>query len=922
MLKYFSLILLGISVINAATAQNEGEITGKLVGPNDEPLSFATVTVYRAADTSLVDYILSEDDGSFRIRRLPLGMPLRVISSFLGFEPHRADFELTPTDKVRDFGLIIMQPTSQTLDEILVQAERPPVVMDNDTIEFNAASFQTRDGATVEDLVKKLPGVVVDSDGNITANGRPVNKVRVDGKDFFGGDPRVALRNLTSDMIDKVQIAEDREEDPLRLKADDEVSQILNLKLKKDAKIQAFGKAYAGGGTNNRFEVGGIVNNFADTLQLSFVGYYNNLTQTNLSMHEMLSLGSFQAQRVYYTQSGASINGLNIGDSRSGLPLSLFGGANANLTLGDAKMSLQYFYSDYQNEFRTQTYKQTTLRPDSIFYFNADNEGKSKSRGHNLMGGLRWTIDTTTQLNLNVGLTYANGNRPSSQMETAAFNDETNIIQEFLTVEDPRSTNLNLNTRLYFNKRLNHKGRNLGFTTTFNKNNDDNDLLSKFQRLYLQNSIDSLIYFDQLRNKYTHHQSLSLDLRYSEPLISNTFLDLGVKYEPSSRSNEVLTRQQYPSDGDWNRVDGLSNDFDRKENKWGGSAALRYQKNKVQVNLGLDYDNLTFTNNFNEEFVSFDEEYQFISPRIQINLDGWRFNYNYTYRIPEIGQLHPITDNTNPLYIQEGNPDLTPYRGHNIWLSKYAYSGKWKYRLYLGSDFRNQSIINSSRIDADGITYVRPINFHGNSSEIFSGAGMNHTFEMQNQKLTLDLGLFGNLRSEPFIVNGQEGSVSNKALGTSINLNYNLNDILDFAPRYYVNFVKNEYDKVNFSDVSYVNHQLSGEFTIHLPWSIELQNDVTYTYLPNTIPGFPSSNLMWNAAINKKLLKNKKLTLRLSAYDLLDQNVNFYRSVRYNTVQDIQQTALTRYLMVSLIYDFRKANIPGRGGPGIIRIGG
>ena len=135
----------------------------------------------------------------------------------------------------------------------------PPVDMHNDTIEFNAASFQTRDGVTVEDLVIKLPGVVVDSDTNITVNGRPINKVRVDGKDFFGGDPRVELRNLTSDMIHKVQIAEDRESDTLRLKAEGEVSQILILKLKKDAKIQAFGKTYAGGGTNDRFEVGGIV---------------------------------------------------------------------------------------------------------------------------------------------------------------------------------------------------------------------------------------------------------------------------------------------------------------------------------------------------------------------------------------------------------------------------------------------------------------------------------------------------------------------------------------------------------------------------------------------------------------------------------------------------------------------------------------
>lgn len=918
------LLIISFSFLLGKTAfsQNDGEIQGTLQGTNDTPLAFASVTVYRAADTSLIDYVLSEDDGSFRIRRLPLNTPLRVIASFLGYEPVREDFELTSQHKLKDLDRIQMVPTSQTLDEILVQAERPPIVMHNDTIEFNAASFQTRDGATVEDLVKKLPGVVVDNEGNITANGRPVNKVRVDGKDFFGGDPRVALRNLTSDMIDKVQLTEDREEDPLRLKAADEVSQILNLKLKEDAKIQALGKAYAGGGTNDRFEVGGIVNNFDDTLQLSFVGYYNNLTQTNLSMHEMLSLGSFQAQRVDYSAEGLSINGLNTGNTRAGLPLSLFGGANANVTLGGAKMSLQYFYSDYQNEFENKTFKETTLRPDSIFYYDSHNEGKSTSQGHNITGGLRWTIDTTTQLNFNADLTVARGSRPSTNSETSAFNNPSNIIQEFLTSENPNSSNMNLSSRLYFNKRLNHKGRNLGMNASFNKSNEDHDLLSNFQRFYFHNAIDSLIFFDQLRARYANHQSFSFDLRYTEPLIKNTFLDLSVKYEPGSRSNKIDTRQHFSPDFDWTIVDELSNDFERKENKVGGTVGFRYQKAKVQVNLNLSYESLAFSNYFNEEFATFDENYQFLTPRVQINLDGWRLNYQYNYSIPNINQLHPITDNTNPLYIQEGNPDLTPYRNHDLWLSKYAFSGKWKYRVYMGGNFYNENIIYSTRIDAGGVTHSRPINHPGNVSSVYSGAGLNHTLERNNQKLTMDLSLYLNYNSTPFLVNELEGISKNKSIGTGLTLNYILNDILDFSPRYFINLNHSIYEKVDYPQLKYFNHRLAGDFTVHLPWDMEFQNDVSYTYQPNTIPGFPTSNLMWNAALNKKLLKSKKLTIRLSAYDLLDQNVYFNRHVRYNTINDFQQKSLTRYLMLSLIYDFRKTNAQGGSRGQVIRIGG
>ena len=342
-------------LVTSLFAQRNGEVEGILQDNTGEPLPFATATIYKAADTALVDYVLTEDDGSFNFDKLPLDEPMRIIISFLGYEPVREDFELTSAQPAVDYGTIQMVTSSQTLDEILVQAERPPIIMKDDTLEFNAGSFMTRDGATVEDLVKKLPGVVVDNQGNVTANGRAVTKVQVDGKDFFGGDPRIALRNLTSDMISSVQITDDREEDPQRLLADDEVDQIINLKLKKDAKIKAFGKLYGGAGTSERFESGGIVNSFREKYQFSVVGYYNNLSKTNLSMDEVLSLGSFEARRRSW-RGGGGIDGIQFGSEGAGYPTSLLGGANLNATYGGAKVSLQYFYSNNSLEFGCQTF--------------------------------------------------------------------------------------------------------------------------------------------------------------------------------------------------------------------------------------------------------------------------------------------------------------------------------------------------------------------------------------------------------------------------------------------------------------------------------------------------------------------------------------------------------------------------------------
>jgi len=907
MINYLRFLVLSLILFSftSAFAQRNGEVLGQLLtAEEEEPLSFATVTVYTAVDTQMINYELTEDDGSFRIRRLPLNTELRVIISFLGYEPIRKNFTLSGSESIKDFGKIKMETSTQTLEEVLVQAERPPITMNKDTIEFNASSFTTRDGATVEDLVKMLPGVVVDNQGNITANGRAVTKVRVDGKDFFGGDPRIALRNLTSDMIAKIQLTDDREEDPQNLLADDEVDQVINLRLKKEAKIKAFGKAYAGGGTRDRFEMGGIINSFQDTFQLSAVGYYNNLTKTNLSMDEVLSLGGFQTSGGG-RWGGSQIDGIQFG-SGAGYPLSLLGGANANATFGGAKFSLQYFYSHNELDFGSERFKEQTIRPDSVFFYDSQNSGESSNDGHNITGGLRWEIDTMTQLNINIGLNKSKGVQPAINEETSAFNNPENLIQEFYTKEDPRSDNTGINTRIYFNKKLNKEGRNISFRSSFSKSKNNNALLSNFQRKYFFNEIDSIVHFDQQRTQFTDNQNFNINLQYTEPIFENWFVDVSGTYRPRIRINNLETLQQYPTDPSWNLIDELTNDFKRNEQEVDVGAGIRYQKDKIQINLAADYDRLMYLNHFGSEIPEFKENYQFISPRIRIMLDGWRLNYRYNYNTPDINQLHPVTNNTNPLHVREGNPDLEPVRSHSMWISKFSFARKWKHRIFINGNYRTENIINTSRVDGSGVTYTKPINFEGDAYSVRVGGGLGRTFEADKHKLSVDLDVNSGIGSGPFFINGQEGISNNTNLGGSLTANYSIIGLLDFAPRYSINHTTNTYKKVNYRDVSVVNHNFTGNLTLHLPWDMEFQNDLTYQYIPQVTPGFRKSSVLWHAALNKKILQ-KKITLRVSAYDILDQNINFYRYVDFNSIIDGQHKTLSRYLMMSVIYDFRSS---------------
>ena len=191
----------------------QGSIKGKLMDTlSKKPLGFATVTVFKSVDTSLITYRLSNPEGEFKVPGLPLNTALRVVISYSGFDAFRKEFTLS-NDNLIDLGTVVMSPSSKTLDEVLVVAERPPVTVKKDTIEFNASSFKTLPTALVEDLLKKMPGIQIDPDGTITANGKKVNRILVDGKAFFGDDPKMATRNLPANVIDKVQVTTDKDEE-------------------------------------------------------------------------------------------------------------------------------------------------------------------------------------------------------------------------------------------------------------------------------------------------------------------------------------------------------------------------------------------------------------------------------------------------------------------------------------------------------------------------------------------------------------------------------------------------------------------------------------------------------------------------------------------------------------------------------------
>src|SRR5882757_61594 len=286
-------ILISLFSLNAFS---QGTLKGKIAdSAGKQPLGLATITVFKAADTAIITYRLSNPEGEFKIPGLPLDLNCRAVISFSGYRVYRREFTLSAAQPQLDWGTILLPPDSKSLDEVLVIAERPPVTVRRDTIEFNASAFKTIPNALVEDLLKKVPGVQVDADGNITVNGKPVNRIQVDGKNFFGDDPKMATRNLPANVIDKVQVTDDKDE--LLRNGDDNVNnvgKVINITLKKGVKKGWFGKVYAGGGSTDRYEAGGIANIFRDTLQVSVLGYLNNLSKPGFGFTDLMQTGGLQ----------------------------------------------------------------------------------------------------------------------------------------------------------------------------------------------------------------------------------------------------------------------------------------------------------------------------------------------------------------------------------------------------------------------------------------------------------------------------------------------------------------------------------------------------------------------------------------------------------------------------------------------------
>jgi len=352
MRKIFLLLLLMFFFVAAIMAQKNGSIKGIAFDTiSKQPVPGATVTVLEKKDSSLVSFTMTGNDGHFELKGLANG-DYRLMITHVNYHNSNTFFTISDNSKNAEPGNVVMSDRSKVLEEVVLANDAPPVTLINDTIQYNAGSFKTAPNASVEQLLKKLPGVKVEKDGTIKAQGEKVTKVLVDGKEFFGNDPKVATKNLPADAIDKVQVY-DKQSDQAQLTGfeDGNYEKTINLKLKKDKKKGMFGKVNAGAGNKERYEGKFNVNSFKGARQFSAIGMGNNTNAEGFSFMDILNFtgelsrmqsGGGGNMNFNITGEQAAAMGMNPGGANSGIITARGGGLNYNNIIGK-KLDFQRF---------------------------------------------------------------------------------------------------------------------------------------------------------------------------------------------------------------------------------------------------------------------------------------------------------------------------------------------------------------------------------------------------------------------------------------------------------------------------------------------------------------------------------------------------------------------------------------------------
>lgn len=826
----------------------------------------------------------------------------------------------------------LLSHESIDLGDFVVKATKAPVVTKQDTIEFNAGSYKVTPNATVEDLLKKLPGVEVGSDGKITSNGKTVTKVLVDGKEFFGEDTQMATKNLPSDLVDKVQVV-DKKSDFARLTGvdDGEDETVINLTVKKNMKNGWFGNFEAGYGTDNRYAGSFNVSTFTDNNQISLVGGANNINEQ----------GFMDRGRGNFNSFGGS-GGIN-SSQRIGLNFNV--GKTERFRVGG---NVYYSHSDRKAISNTDT---QYLFPDSVSTQSAGNS--SRDRGHNVYGGFRmeWKINENNTVDFRPDFSI---NFRNAEMNDTSLLRAGDVLKTLVNRNDNSrfndGTSWNVGGDLIYNHKVaSHPGRSFSVRARYSFSNTRQYTTSWNDILYYLQQDDSETLYQYIDGRQWNN-TVNGTLTWTEPLGElkrGNFLQVSYRFQGRFNNSDKGAYdlplpvnpdgfipsglEGIPADGDFNT--DLSNNFRNAllthELKFG------YKKvtSKMNLEAGMVFspsssrstDLINSARNIPTRWVWNVAPYFRLRYRFS-KTESLHVRYNARTSQASMSQLQPVKDVSNPLNIVIGNPDLKPTftQSVNFYYNRYDSERQQALMAMLNADYSTNVIVSRTVTDpTTGGRTTTYANANGNMN-LFGMAMVNQPFRNRHWRFQAHLG--ARYSSHAGYINGDFNRTGNLNLTPRAGITFQC-DVFQMSvnPTYSFGMTTNTLkDQRN----RYTNtYGFFTDATLTLPFGLNVGTDLSFDRSTGYSAGFDNDSWLWNASISYSTLRDKSLTFTVRAYDLLQMKKNVSRSISANQIVDSRYNDLTRYVMFSVSYTFntmknRKRNNgdlgpdgPGRFGP-------
>ena len=968
-IRTFTLTLLAFLVGIVASAQNQVSVKLKLVdSKTSEPVSFATVSLTVKGEDTPSKYVLSDSEGKAELVKIRHNTYI-LKAELMGYKTHTQEVKV---DKSVDLGEIKMEEDVEVLDAARVTDVGNPIIIRKDTIEYTASSFKTSDSDMLEELLKKLPGVEVEADGTITANGETITKITIDGKTFFLDDPQLASKNIPAKLIDRVKVVEKKSDQAIFTGIDDgEHETVIDLTMKPGMMQGWFGNIMGGGGhdvpgagsdmNDWRYQGAAMVGRFTDKSQISIILNGNNTN--NRGFNDMAG-SMMQGMRGGGGGMGMGMGGWGRGN---GITTSWMGGLNGAFTLLDDKMDLagNYLYNGSINDVMEESSKITYLEDGSRLLNDETGTGRTMTQGHRFGMRLEHKFSENTSIlfepQFNFGYGSFNENSLfSTATERGGVATPTN---EGYTSRLGNNNNWRTSGFLLLRQRLGKPGRtisaNIRYSFSDNNMYGFNQSLTKI--LDAQTAQWGSEIVNQRYDQNSKSTSLSGRVVYTEPLGAGFFIETNYQYswnqntsfKDTYNSGDMISDQWpllFVDEGSyWDPI--YSNRINNSSQNHRAGASLTYQKDKIRAQLGAAY-NPTITDNVTSGHDPYHNVAHNWSPQASLN---YEFNDNTNIRFfywgrssqPSTNQLLPVPDNSNPLNISLGNPNLNPYFNHSL-RGNFGYTNKKTFtsvNARFGAGLVQDAITNAQWYDPSGVQYSIPVNGPGtgnvdlrvmvnspfgksgfsifsmtygryNQSTSFIGSGALESEKYYDpETATFDYAAFNRDYSD---LSASDDFVNNKTQTMSFTQRLRFtyrNDFVELTVGGRTRMNKSWYTMKNSQLQATWNNQVDASMNWTIPGGINIISDVDYNwYNGYTTP--QEDEIILNAEITKLLFKNK-CTLALKAYDILGQSKNLSVSDSANYHIETRNNTLGRYIILSLTYRFGNFGGPGGGrGPG------